>query len=109
CFFFSSRRRHTRWPRDWSSDVCSPILAQAISTVINLSANSSEEPDARLRFGNINGWAAHKPKPLPFAIGYRAPWNRQSRMEESRSEERRVGKEGKTRGCAEHEKKEEEE
>src|SRR5437660_12778976 len=23
CFFFSSRRRHTRWPRDWSSDVCS--------------------------------------------------------------------------------------
>src|SRR5439155_1948449 len=22
-FFFSSRRRHTRWPRDWSSDVCS--------------------------------------------------------------------------------------
>src|SRR5690625_586378 len=21
-FFFSSRRRHTRWPRDWSSDVC---------------------------------------------------------------------------------------
>src|SRR5437660_12104621 len=21
--FFSSRRRHTRWPRDWSSDVCS--------------------------------------------------------------------------------------
>src|SRR5690625_5343242 len=20
-FFFSSRRRHTRWPRDWSSDV----------------------------------------------------------------------------------------
>src|SRR5437660_5898836 len=24
-FFFSSRRRHTRWPRDWSSDVCLPI------------------------------------------------------------------------------------
>src|SRR5690625_4973022 len=27
CFFFSSRRRHTRWPRDWSSDVCSSDLA----------------------------------------------------------------------------------
>src|SRR6266702_5482952 len=26
CFFFSSRRRHTRWPRDWSSDVCSSDL-----------------------------------------------------------------------------------
>src|SRR5207253_6122382 len=24
--FFSSRRRHTRWPRDWSSDVCSSDL-----------------------------------------------------------------------------------
>src|SRR6266508_3741941 len=27
-FFFSSRRRHTRWPRDWSSDVCSSDLAE---------------------------------------------------------------------------------
>src|SRR5437660_4490779 len=26
-FCFSSRRRHTRWPRDWSSDVCSSDLA----------------------------------------------------------------------------------
>src|SRR5690625_7147033 len=24
--FFSSRGRHTRWPRDWSSDVCSSDL-----------------------------------------------------------------------------------
>src|SRR5439155_13344333 len=24
--FFSSRRRHTSWPRDWSSDVCSSDL-----------------------------------------------------------------------------------
>src|SRR5207253_1342368 len=28
-FFFSSRRRHTRWPRDWSSDVCSSDLGIA--------------------------------------------------------------------------------
>src|SRR6266702_4464295 len=28
-FFFSSRRRHTRWPRDWSSDVCSSDLLRA--------------------------------------------------------------------------------
>src|SRR5215510_3937317 len=27
-FFFSSRRRHTRWPRDWSSDVCSSDLVE---------------------------------------------------------------------------------
>src|SRR5690625_6345901 len=29
-FFFSSRRRHTRWPRDWSSDVCSSDLVDVI-------------------------------------------------------------------------------
>src|SRR3712207_8413634 len=27
CFFFSSRRRHTRYWRDWSSDVCSSDLS----------------------------------------------------------------------------------
>src|SRR6266481_6745973 len=28
-FFFSSRRRHTRWNCDWSSDVCSSDLIWA--------------------------------------------------------------------------------
>src|SRR5256884_6602510 len=43
-FFFSSRRRHTRCSRDWSSDVCSSDLAQQIApnngsvTFSNLSA-----------------------------------------------------------------------
>src|SRR5699024_909969 len=31
CFFFSSRRRHTRSKRDWSSDVCSSDLKPAIN------------------------------------------------------------------------------
>src|SRR5256884_5473190 len=30
-FFFSSRRRHTRCSRDWSSDVCSSDLFRAVS------------------------------------------------------------------------------
>src|SRR3712207_8004365 len=31
CVFFSSRRRHTRYWRDWSSDVCSSdLIAQII-------------------------------------------------------------------------------
>src|SRR3712207_749810 len=30
CFFFSSRRRHTRYWRDWSSDVCSSDLVHRI-------------------------------------------------------------------------------
>src|SRR6266508_3804422 len=33
CFFFSSRRRHTRWPREWSSDVCSSDLHVAPGSV----------------------------------------------------------------------------
>src|SRR5690606_8141439 len=32
-FFFSSRRRHTRFSRDWSSDVCSSDLAVSESTL----------------------------------------------------------------------------
>src|SRR6267154_968770 len=31
-FFFSSRRRHTRWTGDWSSDVCSSDLVQEMMT-----------------------------------------------------------------------------
>src|SRR5690606_41187006 len=30
-FFFSSRRRHTRFSRDWSSDVCSSDLPRKLS------------------------------------------------------------------------------
>src|SRR5690606_40250224 len=34
-FFFSSRRRHTRFSRDWSSDVCSSdwLLQPALATM----------------------------------------------------------------------------
>src|SRR5690348_10255555 len=31
-FFFSSRRRHTRWTGDWSSDVCSSDLDPVVPT-----------------------------------------------------------------------------
>src|SRR5215510_1267811 len=42
-FFFSSRRRHTRWPRDWSSDVCSSDLSRG-----------------RLRTPSLTGRAGHR-------------------------------------------------
>src|SRR5438876_12405542 len=32
-FFFSSRRRHTRWTGDWSSDVCSSDLLELKNTI----------------------------------------------------------------------------
>src|SRR5699024_12108941 len=34
-FYFSSRRRHTRSKRDWSSDVCSSDLIQLIDNLGN--------------------------------------------------------------------------
>src|SRR5438876_10145191 len=41
-FFFSSRRRHTRWTGDWSSDVCSSDLCAqreaALRTALGASA-----------------------------------------------------------------------
>src|SRR5690554_7151544 len=40
-FFFSSRRRHTRCGRDWSSDVCSSDLEQ-MRAVIRRGSRSHE-------------------------------------------------------------------
>src|SRR5207253_7283241 len=42
CFFFSSRRRHTRWPRDWSSDVCSSDLGGTNIVVGTVAEDGSE-------------------------------------------------------------------
>src|SRR5207247_2641993 len=36
-FFFSSRRRHTRSTRDWSSDVCSSDLAVVVDAEVTVS------------------------------------------------------------------------
>src|SRR2546429_381091 len=33
-FFFSSRRRHTRCSRDWSSDVCSSDLVLQVTRIL---------------------------------------------------------------------------
>src|SRR2546429_1709661 len=40
-FFFSSRRRHTRCSRDWSSDVCSSDLALAVQGVKRKNTDAS--------------------------------------------------------------------
>src|SRR5215813_9728289 len=52
CFFFSSRRRHTRCGRDWSSDVCSSDLAAeaaAAAEVAGLRAGTARVADLRAR------------------------------------------------------------
>src|SRR5207245_4326272 len=38
-FFFSSRRRHTRCYRDWSSDVCSSDLVVAVAPGVRVRVN----------------------------------------------------------------------
>src|SRR6266511_6273629 len=54
-FFFSSRRRHTRFSRDWNSDVCSSDLRAAlgdgeiVGTVIRFAMVHGER-DAQRRF-----------------------------------------------------------
>src|SRR5919112_2199821 len=42
-FFFSSRRRHTRYWRDWSSDVCSSDL-RSILTILSTNGSSRNSP-----------------------------------------------------------------
>src|SRR6185295_12432523 len=75
-FFFSSRRRHTRYWRDWSSDVCSS--------------------DLRCSHQMRQCWRRCR---LDRADRHRSPVKR------SRSEERRVGKECRSRCSPYHQKK----
>src|SRR5436305_15236692 len=48
-FFFSSRRRHTRCGRDWSSDVCSSDLAVSATQAIS----AAEAETARAQKVNL--------------------------------------------------------
>src|SRR5438309_2546338 len=45
-FFFSSRRRHTRWNCDWSSDVCSSDL-RSVGLSIGQDGDGSQRTDNR--------------------------------------------------------------
>src|SRR5690625_6525314 len=88
-FFFSSRRRHTRWPRDWSSDVCSSDLE-------NLS-----ELRASFRLGELKKIQRIIVRALnPSRLGYNGFIGFHSDYVYPylfRSEERRVGKEYRSR------------
>src|SRR5438067_13435188 len=89
-FFFSSRRRHTRSKRDWSSDVCSSDLPACVSSCSQAIATEGKKLYTKRR---REQWL----KELTQAgRRYRA-----ERMFE-RSEERRVGKECRSRWSAAH-------
>src|SRR5438093_4099342 len=79
CFFFSSRRRHTRLVSDWSSDVCSSDL----TTQVVLSRKSTGHgPDSILEGRDIGLFRSDLTESV------------------NRSEERRVGKECRSRWSA---------
>src|SRR6266487_2487203 len=52
-FFFSSRRRHTRWTGDWSSDVCSSDLSSHSSAEAALEEIPRHKPDVVLMDINL--------------------------------------------------------
>src|SRR2546427_11526334 len=86
-FFFSSRRRHTRFDCDWSSDVCSSDLRRCTWAAKSGSASSPCVGACRATSasGSSSDGAA--------ACG------------SARSEERRVGEEGRSRWAPYHLKK----
>src|SRR5206468_8454740 len=89
-FFFSSRRRHTRSDRDWSSDVCSSDLGV---TAIYDSGTAKDvwtkNAAGEMYKGEVwPGWCVFPDYTSPDV---RAWWSG------FRSEERRVGKEWRSR------------
>src|SRR5690606_40910003 len=87
-FFFSSRRRHTRFSRDWSSDVCSSDLHPGDR---RLGAGGGQ---VRLGVQLARGLDALGPGLLADLTGEKQGIGGQADGGgEDRSEERRVGKE----------------
>src|SRR5258706_10062315 len=98
-FFFSSRRRHTRLVSDWSSDVCSSDLEDAVVEDGNMrgAREFAGCVKARAMPDNVVG--------LPLACGARSVYQRRILAiyrGDLRSEERRVGKECRSRWSPYH-------
>src|SRR5438874_6890391 len=84
-FFFSSRRRHTRSLRDWSSDVCSSDLFFIIKVRLD---HEKPEVDSVVSVWPTANWLERETYDL-FGIRFTG--------HPDRSEERRVGKECRSR------------
>src|SRR5690606_39882126 len=91
CFFFSSRRRHTRFSRDWSSDVCSSDL-KYIYEHKNWTDFSWNDKALNAVFGEVKLMQG-KIIGQMNALGFSAKEEATLTALTLRSEERRVGKE----------------
>src|SRR5690606_40098837 len=89
-FFFSSRRRHTRFSRDWSSDVCSSDLRLAI---IGLAEAVPRQRRRRVKGQRLAGRTHGKGVAVLTGRGRTAFTGGSYEPPQQRSEERRVGKE----------------
>src|SRR5688500_14695463 len=63
CFFFSSRRRHTRLQGDWSSDVCFPICAMKEEAFGEGHRQAVAEIGSGLHGGNVMSECPAKGRP----------------------------------------------
>src|SRR5256885_5142862 len=88
-FFFSSRRRHTRLQGDWSSDVCSSDLAVTIAWYMGTSW--SEHFDIQVSLDTLTWTTVFSGQSSGLTLQL-----------ETRSEERRVGKECRSRWSPYH-------
>src|SRR5690606_39787447 len=91
-FFFSSRRRHTRFSRDWSSDVCSSDLKHSLSTKKLFILKSGS-------IINLLNLVPGKPRSFEYRdkTFFIAMYKYSSKSNLIRSEERRVGKDCRSR------------
>src|SRR2546429_5960509 len=94
-FFFSSRRRHTRCSRDWSSDVCSSDLPLPVLRSQLMVTSSS---------GRLHLWVSVQKQCQPTQKwrAHKGALYSRSSSRSSRSEERRVGKECRSRWSPYH-------
>src|SRR2546429_1387105 len=98
-FFFSSRRRHTRCSRDWSSDVCSSdLLAGMYGIGVDPNDGSIWGSVLAVPGGVSRIIPGDNPPATTLAEYYEVPYN-------DRSEERRVGEECRSRWAPDHLKK----
>src|SRR3989449_2788486 len=82
-FFFSSRRRHTRCSRDWSSDVCSSdllsVLAAGLDREVVLCLQGTASGDSAMVrdfvMPDLLSSAADAVQPLPCAPATLAVWH----------------------------------